>query len=123
MNTKVSRPRSADYSAQAGRPVRLVTVSGATGAAGRSRAQAQAQLRRGAGVAGPAPVEAFAVSVETTDMSERRTVAELAAYLVGTPEAGSLAGAELVASIALGGSALPAWIDDAFRRVLHEDAR
>ena len=55
----------ADHAAAADRPIRLVTLTDATTAGGRSRAQAAAQLRSGRAWAPPTTASsAFAVSVE-----------------------------------------------------------
>ena len=126
----------ADYSAESGRPVRLVSLTEATFSGGRSRAQAAAQLARSAHTATSDRVDAFAISVETADEHERRPVAELVTHLVRSPEVGALSGAELVAAsgwlglrshprpaatIAFGGPAVPAWVDGAMRSVVAED--
>jgi hypothetical protein len=113
--------------ADAGRPLRLVTLVDATTAGGRSRAQAAAQLARSSRSSTGDRVSAFVVSVETRD---RTAAAELAAHLVTHPEAPALAGAELasgdgwvglrshprpVGAITYGGPELPAWFDGALR--------
>ena len=110
------------------RPIRLVTITEATTAGGRSRAQASAQLARAGRTATGDLVLAFAISVESEDIP-----AELAAYLACSPDAGGLAGAELVAgagwfglrshprpigSISFGGPSVPPWLDDTLREVV-----
>jgi NAD(P)-dependent dehydrogenase (short-subunit alcohol dehydrogenase family) len=110
------------------RPIRLVTITGATSAGGRSRAQASAQLARGARMATGDLVLSFAISAESEDVP-----AELAAYLACSPDASGLAGAELVAgagwfglrshprpigSISFGGPSVPPWFDDTLREVV-----
>jgi NAD(P)-dependent dehydrogenase (short-subunit alcohol dehydrogenase family) len=123
----------ADYSAQADRPVRLVTLITALGSGGRSRAQAAAQHARSAHSATSERIDAFAVSIESTEPTDRRTAAELAAHLLCAPDTAGLAGAELAVgkgwfglsshptpatSIAFGGPALPDWLDGTLRRVI-----
>lgn len=120
----------ADLAAGTERPVRLVALTDATTAGGRSRAQASAQLARAARGATDDRVTACAVSVEGASASDRSAVAELAAHLVCSPDAPALSGAELVAghgwfglrshprpggSIAFGGPAIPSWLDDTLR--------
>lgn len=120
----------ADHAAAAGRPVRLVTLTDATTAGGRSRAQAAAQLARASRRATDDRVSAFAVGVEAA--GEEHAVAELAAQLLCSPAAADLAGAELVVgggwiglrshprpggSVSFGGPELPEWFDDALARV------
>jgi hypothetical protein len=109
-------------------PIRLVTITEATTAGGRSRAQASAQLARAGRKATGDRVLSFAISAESKDIP-----AELASYLACSPDAGGLAGAELVwgagwfglrshprpiGSISFGGPSVPAWFDDALREVL-----
>ena len=86
----------ADQVNDSGRPVRLVTLTDAAGAGGRSRAQAVAQHARSAQGATDGRLAAFAVAVETADPGDLPAVGELAAHLVGSPEAPALSGAELV---------------------------
>jgi len=122
-----------DYSAQADRPVRIVTVTNAASSAGRSRAQAAAQLSRAAHMASSGRVDAFAIGVETAEESERRSGADLVAHLVGHADSGALSGAELVvasgwfglrshpspaATISFGGPAIPDWLDATLRRIV-----
>jgi NAD(P)-dependent dehydrogenase (short-subunit alcohol dehydrogenase family) len=123
----------ADHSVAADRPLRLVTLTDATTAGGRSRAQASAQLARAGRGATGERVAAFAVSVEAPLADAARPTSELVAHLVCHPEAVALAGAELVAgagwiglrshprsgtSITFGGPALPAWFDGTLRSVV-----
>ncbi len=58
---------AADYATAAGRPVRLVTLTDATSAGGRSRAQASAQLARAAAGATKGRVTAFAAGIEASE--------------------------------------------------------
>jgi len=112
----------ADLSANSGRPMRLVTLTDATTAGGRSRAQAMAQLARVGRGATEGRVAAFAISVEGS--SAIGPAAELAAHLVCHRDAAALAGAELAAgdgwlglrshprpaaSFILGGAQVPEW--------------
>jgi NAD(P)-dependent dehydrogenase (short-subunit alcohol dehydrogenase family) len=118
----------ADLASAAGRPIRLVTITDATTAGGRSRAQAAAQLARAGRRATGDLVLPFAISAESDDVP-----AELAAHLVSSPEAIDLVGAELVTgpgwfglrshprpigSISFGGPAVPPWFDDTLREVV-----
>ncbi|HVU73860.1 MAG TPA: SDR family NAD(P)-dependent oxidoreductase [Mycobacteriales bacterium] len=114
--------------AEAGRPMRIVTVTDATTAGGRSRGQAAAQLARAAIGTSEGRVEAFAVSAEGTGAHADRVAAELAAHLVVAPDAAALSGAELAtgdgwfglrshpraaAGFTLGTPEIPAWFGDA----------
>jgi NAD(P)-dependent dehydrogenase (short-subunit alcohol dehydrogenase family) len=122
-----------DLATATDRPVRVVTVVGATTAGGRSRAQAAAQLSRAAHGATSDRVDAFAISVEGAPAAARAAASEVAAYLVSSPEAGALSGAELVAdaewiglrthphpagAISFGGPAVPGWVDGALRTIV-----
>ncbi len=122
-----------DYSGGADRPVRLVTITAASTSGGQSRAQAAAQLARAARNATSDRVDAFAISLETTEEAERQTVAHLAAHLLRAPDTSALSGAELVVaanwfglrshptpatSISCGGPALPDWLDGTLRSVV-----
>jgi NAD(P)-dependent dehydrogenase (short-subunit alcohol dehydrogenase family) len=118
----------AELAATTGRPIRLVTITEATTAGGRSRAQASAQLARAGRKATGDLVLPFAVSVESDEVP-----AELVAHLVCSPEAVAVAGAELmtgagrfglrshprpIGSISFGGPALPEWFDATLREVV-----
>lgn len=123
----------ADYAAGADRPVRLVTLTDATTAGGRSRAQASVQLARaGRGATGDR-VSAFTVSMEAPPARTGRPIGELVAHLLCGPEAPALCGAELVAgagwfglrshprpggSITFGGPGVPDWLDGTLRGIL-----
>ena len=108
--------------------VRLVTVTEAKTAGGRSRAQASAQLARAGRNATADLVLPFAVSAECGEVP-----AELVAHLVCSPAATELAGAELVSgagwfgvrshprpigSISFGGPTVPGWFDDTLREMV-----
>jgi hypothetical protein len=123
----------ADHARATERPVRLVTLTDATTAGGRSRAQAAAQHARAALGATRDRVAAFAVAVEATGAAVTGPEAELAAHLVAGPDPTALSGAELVAAdgwvgvrshphpggcITFGGPGLPPWFDDALRRLV-----
>jgi hypothetical protein len=128
----------ADHAGAAGRPVRLVTLTDATTAGGRSRAQASAQLARaGRGATGDG-VSAFAVSVEVPAGGSGQPIGELVAHLVCDPDAPSLSGAELVTgsgwfglrshphpsgSLTFGGPGIPDWFDAALASIVGEEAR
>jgi NAD(P)-dependent dehydrogenase (short-subunit alcohol dehydrogenase family) len=121
----------ADHAVSTDRPLRVVTLTDATSAGGRSRAQASAQLSRPAHAATENRVDAFAIAVESADALG--SAAELAAHLLCTPDAASLSGAELVAAadwiglrshpkaagtITYGGPEIPDWLDAALRAVV-----
>jgi len=127
----------ADYAALTDRPVRLVTLTDATTAGGRSRAQTRAQQARVAAGATEGRVTAFAASVEAAEKEAEkeagRPLGELVAHLLGHPEAAALAGAELVigagwiglrshprpvGSITYGGPAVPDWLDATLREIV-----
>ncbi len=125
-----------DYAASAERPVRVVTITEAASSGGRTRAQAAAQLARAAELGTSGRVAAFAIGVETAEVSEHRSTAELAAHLVSNAEAQALSGAELVTasgwvglrshpspggSITFGGPAVPDWFDGALRQMVGID--
>jgi len=116
--------------ADAGTPMRLVTVTDASTSGGRSRAQSSAQLARAARKATEERVAAFAVSLESASPAAHRPTAELVGHLLSSPGAVDLSGAELVAadgwlglrshpraggSVTYGGPDVPAWLDDALR--------
>ncbi|AOS93732.1 SDR family NAD(P)-dependent oxidoreductase [Mycobacterium intracellulare] len=118
----------AEFAGSTNRCTRLVTVTAATSAGGRSRAQAWAQLARAGRKATGDLVLPFAVSVETADFPT-----ELVGHLVCSPDASGLAGAELVSgagwfglrshprplgSMSYGGPAVPRWFDDTLREVV-----
>jgi hypothetical protein len=120
---------AADYAADAGRPVRLVTLTDATTAGGRSRAQAAVQLARAAAGATKGRVAAFAAGMEAPD---GEAAGALVAHLLGNDDAAPLAGAELVVgagwiglrshprpagSVVYGGPAVPGWLDGTLREI------
>lgn len=124
---------TADYAAAAGRRVRLVTLTDATTAGGRSRAQVAAQQARIAAGATEGRVTAFAVGIEAPEERAGRQVGELVAHLLADPEAAALAGAELVAgpgwlglrshprptgSVTFGGPSVPSWLDPVLREMV-----
>ncbi len=121
---------TADYSALNERPLRLVTLTDATDAGGRSRAQASAQLSRAARSATKGRVAAFAVSLEGVEASaapdRRQFLGELVVHLIGRDETVALSGAELavgdgwfglrshprpLGSLTFGGPNPPTWFD------------
>ncbi len=122
----------ADESARSGRPLRLVTLTDATTAGGRSRAQAAAQLARSALSSTQGRVTALSVSVEDLDEPNVELVGELAAHLATSADTLALSGAELVtgsgwfglrshprprAGVTFGGPDLPVWLDDVLRDI------
>jgi NAD(P)-dependent dehydrogenase (short-subunit alcohol dehydrogenase family) len=127
-------PRAvAELAAANHRPIRLVTITDATSAGGRTRAQAAAQLARAGRKATGDLVLPFTVSAESDSAEFNHVPAELAAHLVCSLGAVGLAGAELAAgagwfglrshprpvgSIGFGGPAVPPWFDDTLREVV-----
>ena len=129
---------ASDYASATGRPVKLITLTDATTAGGRSRAQAAAQLSRIAAGSSKGRVAAFAVSIEGRgDAAGAEPVGEpageLVGHLLGNPDAAGLAGAELVVStdwlglrshprpigsITYGGPAVPDWLDSTLREIV-----
>jgi hypothetical protein len=123
---------AADHAGAGEQPVHLVTLTDAETAGGRSRAQASAQLARAAGGGTAGRVKAFAVSLEAGEAKTARPAAALVGHLLGHPDAGALAGAELavgdgwiglrshprpVGSITYGGPAVPGWLDGTLREI------
>lgn len=123
---------ASDYAAGADRPVRLLTLTDATTAGGRSRAQSAAQHARSARGATDDRVAAFAISVETPWADGAQPVSELVAHLLCSPDTAALSGAELVAgtgwfgvrshprpsaSITFGGPEIPEWFDGTLRSI------
>jgi len=123
----------ADHANDAGQSVRVVTITDATSAGGRTRAQAAAQLSRPAHTATEHRIDAFAIALESSDAAARTSAAELAAHLLCTPDAAALSGAELVAdaswvglrshpnaagTVTYGGPDIPDWLDAALRQVV-----
>ena len=117
----------ADHANATGETLRLVTLTDAVGAGGRSRAQAVAQHARSAQGATDDRLAAFAVAVETAAPADLAPVGELAAHLVCSPEAPALSGAELVvgpgwlglrshprvgASLSFNDHTVAPWLDD-----------
>ncbi|HLH29187.1 MAG TPA: SDR family NAD(P)-dependent oxidoreductase, partial [Acidimicrobiales bacterium] len=124
---------AADYAAGADRPLRLVTLTDARDAGGRSRAQAAAQLARVGRAATEGRVSAFAAGIEGEEVTCAAPAADLVAHLLGHPEAPALAGAELAVgdgwiglrshpcpagSVTFGGPGLPAWLDATLREIV-----
>jgi NAD(P)-dependent dehydrogenase (short-subunit alcohol dehydrogenase family) len=124
---------TADYAANAGRPVRLVTLTDAATTGGRSRAQASAQFARVAAGSTEGRVMAFAAGIEASEEKAGQPAGELVAHLLAHPDAAALAGAELVVgsgwvglrshprpigSITYGGPAVPGWFDGPMQEVI-----
>jgi NAD(P)-dependent dehydrogenase (short-subunit alcohol dehydrogenase family) len=127
---------AADYSAGAGRPVALVTLTDAVNSGGRSRAQASVQLSRAAAGSTEGRVTAYAASIEAPEDSAGIPAGELVAHLLAHPGASALAGAELVigsgwlglrshprpiGSVTFGGPGIPDWLDAALREIVGVD--
>ena len=124
---------AADYASDAGRPVKLVTLTDATTSAGRSRAQAAVQLARAAASTTEGRVTAFAAGIEAPPSAVGRPLSALVAHLLGHADAAALAGAELVVgagwiglrghpralgSVTYGGPEIPSWLDETLREVI-----
>ena len=129
---------AADYSASAGRPVQLVTLTDAETTGGRSRAQASAQLARAAAGATEGRVTAFAVSIEASEEEAEQSVGALVSHLLSHSDAAALAGAELAigadriglrshprprGSITYGGPSVPGWLDATLREIVGVTSR
>jgi NAD(P)-dependent dehydrogenase (short-subunit alcohol dehydrogenase family) len=129
---------AADYSANAGRPVQLVTLTDAETTGGRSRAQASAQLARAAAGATEGRVTAFAVSIEASEEEAEQSVGALVSHLLSHSDAAALAGAELAigadriglrshprprGSITYGGPSVPGWLDATLREIVGVTSR
>ena len=125
--------RRARAVADAGRPIRLVTLTDAVSAGGRSRAQAAAQLSRVGHTATDDRVRAFAVALEADEARVAQPAAELVAALLAGDDTTALAGAELVVgdgwlglrshprvagSVTFGGPDVPDWFDDVLRQLV-----
>jgi hypothetical protein len=124
---------TADYAVGADRPVRLVTLTDATTAGGRSRAQAAVQQARVAVGATEGRVTAFATGIEAPEDVAGPSAGALVAHLLSHPEAPALAGAELAlgsgwlglrshprptGSITYGGPTIPGWLDPTLREIV-----
>lgn len=129
---------AAGYAGTADRPVRLVTLTDATTAGGRSRAQAAAQAARVAASSTKGRVTAFAVAVESPESRAAGAVGPLVAHLLLHSDGAGLAGAELAVgdgwiglrrhpapagSVSYGGPALPAWLGPALHDIVGEGPR
>ncbi len=124
---------AADYAAESERPVRIVTLTDATTPGGRSRAQASAQIARAAAGGTGRRVTALATSLESSEAGADERSGQLVAHLLAHPEAGALAGAELVVgpgwlglrahprpigTVVYGGPEIPGWLDGALREIV-----
>jgi len=124
---------ASDYAARTARPIRVITLTDATTASGRSRAQAAAQLARAAADATEGRVIAFAAGIEAPEEAAAPATAELVLQLLCDPELGTLAGAELavgsgwiglrshprpVGAVTYGGPAVPSWLDVVLRDIV-----
>jgi NAD(P)-dependent dehydrogenase (short-subunit alcohol dehydrogenase family) len=122
------------YAESEGRGLRIVHVTGALSAAGRTTAQAVAQMVRSANDTPSAvPVEAFSLSLESDAAEDVRPAAQLLARLVAADDVRPLQGAELVAgrgwvalrshpgpsaTVSFGGPAIPPWVDGVLARAV-----
>ena len=124
---------AAGLAARTGRPLRLVTLTDATTAGGRSRAQASAQLARAARSGTDDRVTALPVGLEAPGASGPQPIGDIVAHLVCSPESRALSGAELAVgpgwlglrshprpsgSITFGGPELPDWLDGTLRSMV-----
>lgn len=122
----------AEHAVRIGRPMRLVTLTEADTAGGRSRAQAIAHHARSARGATGDLVAHLAVAVESLEPDDLPRVGELAAHLACSPEAPALSGAELMSgcgtvglrshprvgtTVTLGRAGVPGWLDDVLERI------
>ena len=122
-----------DHAARVERPLRLVTLTDATTAGGRSRAQAAAQLARVSRQSTGDRVAAFSVAIESMATADLRAAGDLTAQLLANPASVDLSGGELAvgsgwlglrshprpaASFTLGGAAIPGWFDDVLQEAL-----
>ena len=125
----------ADHANDSGQSLRVVTITDATSAGGRSRAQTSAQLSRPAHTATENRLDAFAIALESADAAARDAAAELTAHLLCTPDAAALSGAEMVAgpawvglrshpaaagTVTYGGPDIPDWLDAALHAVIND---
>ena len=123
----------ADHAAESERPVRIITLTDATTPGGRSRAQASAQIARAAAGGTRRQVTALATSLESSQAGAAQRSGQLVANLLAHPEAGALAGAELVVgpgwlglrahprpigTVVYGGPEIPEWMDGALREIV-----
>jgi hypothetical protein len=122
-----------------GRPIRVVHLADATSPAGRSGAQAVAQLARSVNeTPSSVDIDAFAVSVETTGVTDDAPIAQLVARLLRADDTRALRGAELVArpgwiglrshpspsvTVSFGGPAIPAWVSGTVRELIGSAGR
>jgi hypothetical protein len=125
---------AARCAAGAGRSLRVVHITGATTAAGRTTHQAVAQLARSVNeMSSAAPIDTFAISLETSDSHDLRTLGQLVARLARSQDGLSLRGAELVAgqgwvglrshpgpaaTVTFGGPEIPPGVIDALRQAV-----
>jgi hypothetical protein len=121
---------AARYAVRTSRPVRVVHLADATSPPFGAAAQAVAQLARCASLVRPGLIDVFSIAVETAGQDDLRPVADLAARLLWSGDAGALRGAELLArrgwiglrshpgpaaTASYGTSAIPPWIGDWLR--------
>jgi len=124
---------AAEHAASTEATVRVVTLTDATSAGGRSRAMAHAQLTRSAHSATRDRIHAFSIAVESAAPAAQAAAGALVGHLVTHADAGGLSGAELAVdpdwvglrshptvagTVAYGGPELPDWLDAAVRRVV-----
>ncbi len=126
---------TARYASASGRRVRVVHVSGALSAAGRTAAQAIAQLCRSANDSSPGPsVDAFSITMESNDARDLAPLGQLVARLACSDDGLALRGAELVTArgwagllshpapavtVTFGGPDISRWVGEAMRRGRH----
>jgi NAD(P)-dependent dehydrogenase (short-subunit alcohol dehydrogenase family) len=124
----------ARHAGRSGRPLRVVQVTNATTPAGRTSAQAIAQMARCANdTPFSVPVDAYAISLETTHPANHKPLCDLIARLAWAEDTKDLRGAELVvhnnwiglrshpgpvASISFGGPSIPAWVNNTLQEAL-----
>jgi hypothetical protein len=124
----------ARHAARSGRPLRIVHVTTATTLAGKTAAQSVAQMARCVNdTPFSVPIDAYSISLETTDRACCQPLGDLIARLTRADDARELRGSEFVvrdgwiglrshpapgATVAFGGPSIPAWVNDALQEMV-----
>jgi NAD(P)-dependent dehydrogenase (short-subunit alcohol dehydrogenase family) len=124
---------AARHAVRTARPIRVVHLADATSPPLRASAQAVAQLARCGSLVRPGLIDVFSIALETAEPADHQPVAQLAARLLWSGDAGALRGAELVArpgwigarshpgpaaTASYGTSIIPPWITDWLHEVV-----
>jgi NAD(P)-dependent dehydrogenase (short-subunit alcohol dehydrogenase family) len=125
---------AADYAAHANAPVRVVFVTSALSAAGRTSAQAVTQMARSANdTPSDVAIDVFAIGIESAEPTDNAALGQVVARLAVAQDTTALRGAELVmqrgwlgirshpgpiATVSYGGPAIPDWVGDTLRDAL-----